>query len=174
MSDTAQDGQQQLVLINELLGHVRKIAGENDRGDLIDRLDRADQLLVDRPLRVVVAGQLKQGKSQLVNSLLNMPVARVGDDETTSVTTVIGYGEQPSAALVVAPAEQYDGGGLAGEPEIIPIPVADIGKDLKRAPQAQGREVLRVEVKVASPILKSGLCLVDTPGVGGWVCCTIR
>ncbi|WP_016890415.1 dynamin-like GTPase family protein [Mycobacteroides abscessus] len=168
MSDTAQDGQQQLVLINELLGHVRKIAGENDRGDLIDRLDRADQLLVDRPLRVVVAGQLKQGKSQLVNSLLNMPVARVGDDETTSVTTVIGYGEQPSAALVVAPAEQYDGGGLAGEPEIIPIPVADIGKDLKRAPQAQGREVLRVEVKVASPILKSGLCLVDTPGVGGF------
>ncbi|CQA11582.1 Conserved hypothetical protein (isoniazid inductible gene protein IniA?) [Mycobacteroides abscessus] len=155
MSDTAQDGQQQLALINELLGHVRKIAGENDRGDLIDRLDRADQLLVDRPLRVVVAGQLKQGKSQLVNSLLNMPVARVGDDETTSVTTVIGYGEQPSAALVVAPVEQYDGGGLAGEPEIIPIPVADIGKDLKRAPQAQGREVLRGRSKWPAPYSKA-------------------
>ena len=42
---------------------------------------------------MVIAGQLKQGKSQLLNSLLNMPVARVGDDESTVLTTVVSYGD---------------------------------------------------------------------------------
>ena len=37
----------------------------------------------------MIAGQLKQGKSQLLNSLLNVPVARVGDDETTVLATVV-------------------------------------------------------------------------------------
>ncbi len=39
--------------------------------------------------------------------------------------------------------------------------------DLRRAPQAGGREVLRVEVTAPSPLLKNGLAFVDTPGVGG-------
>ena len=45
--------------------------------------------ITDPQIRVVIAGQLKQGKSQLLNSLLNVPVARVGDDETTALTTVV-------------------------------------------------------------------------------------
>lgn len=164
----SKQGQQQLTAIDELVRHVREIAQANERGDLVERLNRVSLPLAQRPTRVVVAGQLKQGKSQLINSLLNMPVARVGDDETTAVTTIIGYGEPPSAMLVMAAAEQYDGGGLAAEPEEIPVPIGDITKDLSRAPQARGREVLRVEVAVASPMLQSGLSLVDTPGVGGF------
>ena len=45
--------------------------------------------------------------------------------------------------------------------------MADIKNDLRRAPQAGGREVLRVEVTAPSPLLKGGLAFVDTPGVGG-------
>ena len=45
--------------------------------------------------------------------------------------------------------------------------MADIRNDLRRAPQAAGREVLRVEVSAPSPLLKDGLAFVDTPGVGG-------
>jgi replication fork clamp-binding protein CrfC len=45
--------------------------------------------------------------------------------------------------------------------------VADVKNDLRRAPQAGGREVLRVEVTAPSPLLKNGLAFVDTPGVGG-------
>ena len=109
---------------------------------------------------MVIAGQLKQGKSQLLNSLLNVPVARVGDDETTMMATVVSYGEQASARLIVARGE-------GAEPEVIEIPVADVKNDLRRAPQAGGREVLRVEVTAPSPLLKNGLAFVDTPGVGG-------
>ncbi len=149
----------QIRVIVELIEHTRKVAQTNHRDDLMDRLAAARDRITDPQIRVVIAGQLKQGKSQLLNSLLNMPVARVGDDESTVLTTIVLYGEQPAAQLVVATP---DGGA-----EAIAIPTADVSKDLRRAPQAGGREVLRVEVIAPSPLLKGGLVFIDTPGVGG-------
>lgn len=147
-------------VIVELIDHTSTIAGLNDRSDLVARLAVAKERITDPQIRVVIAGQLKQGKSQLLNSLLNMPVARVGDDETTALVTVISYAEQPSARLIVSA-----GDGMP--PQSIDIPIDDIRHDLRRAPQAQGREVLRVEVGAPSPLLKGGLAFIDTPGVGG-------
>jgi replication fork clamp-binding protein CrfC len=147
-------------VIVELIDHSTKIAKDYERGDLVDRLARAKERISDPQVRVVIAGQLKQGKSQLLNSLLNVPVARVGDDETTTLATVVSYGEQASARLIVARGE-------GEEPEVVDIPMADVRNDLRRAPQAGGREVLRIEVTAPSPLLKNGLAFVDTPGVGG-------
>ncbi|MBY0290529.1 MAG: dynamin-like GTPase family protein [Mycobacteriaceae bacterium] len=147
-------------VIVELIDHTSKIADVNERGDLVERLARAKTRITDPQIRVVVAGQLKQGKSLLLNSLLNAPVARVGDDESTVLPTVVSYGENTSARLIVA---RPDG----AEPEAIEIEMADIKTDLRRAPQAGGREVLRVEVTATGPLLKNGLAFVDTPGVGG-------
>ncbi|MEO3758856.1 dynamin-like GTPase family protein [Mycobacterium sp. B14F4] len=157
---TAGEPARQVKVIVELIDHTSKIAGANDRGDLVERLARAKARITDPQIRVVVAGQLKQGKSQLLNSLLNVPVARVGDDESTVLATVVSYGETATAKLIVARGE-------GEEPDAIEIPMADIKNDLRRAPQAGGREVIRVEVTAASPLLKNGLAFVDTPGVGG-------
>jgi replication fork clamp-binding protein CrfC len=147
-------------VIVELIDHTIAISELNDRDDLVQRLKRARERITDPQIRVVIAGQLKQGKSQLLNSLLNLPVARVGDDEATVVITVVSYGDPPSARLVVA-------AGPKGEPAHVDIPADDINTDLRRAPQAGGREVLRVEVGAPSPLLQGGLAFVDTPGVGG-------
>ena len=159
MTQPANDPRKVKVIV-ELIDHTSKIADTNDRGDLVERLGVAKERITDPQIRVVIAGQLKQGKSQLLNSLLNVPVARVGDDESTVLATVVSYGEQASARLVLA---RPDG----EEPELVEIPPADLKNDLRRAPQAGGREVLRVEVTAPSPLLKGGLAFVDTPGVGG-------
>ncbi|MCV7278282.1 dynamin-like GTPase family protein [Mycolicibacterium flavescens] len=150
----------QVKVIVELIDHTSRIAETNDRGDLVERLARAKDRVTDPQIRVVVAGQLKQGKSQLLNSLLNVPVARVGDDESTVLATMVSYGETASAKLIVAR-------GDGQEPEAVEIPMAELRNDLRRAPQAGGRQVLRVEVTAASPLLRNGLAFVDTPGVGG-------
>src|SRR4051794_18650657 len=147
-------------VIVELIDHTTKIADVNDRGDLVARLAKAKERITDPQIRVVIAGQLKQGKSQLLNSLLNVPVSRVGDDETTVLATMVSFGEQATAKLIVAGADE-------GEPDMIEIPIADIKNDLRRHPAAGGRRVLRVAVTANSPLLKGGLVFVDTPGVGG-------
>jgi replication fork clamp-binding protein CrfC len=157
---TQPNDRRKVAVIVELIDHSTRIANDYDRGDLVERLARAKERISDPQIRVVIAGQLKQGKSQLLNSLLNVPVARVGDDETTTLATVVSYGEEASARLIVAR-------GDGEEPEVVEIPVADVRNDLRRAPQAGGREVLRVEVTAPSPLLKNGLAFVDTPGVGG-------
>ena len=158
---TQPDDPRRVKVIVELIDHTARIADLYDRGDLRARLDVARQRITDPQIRVVIAGQLKQGKSQLLNSLLNMPVARVGDDETTAVVTIVGYGEKPSARIVLA------GGPGASDVETVEVPIDDIARDLRHAPQARGRQVLRVEVNVASPLLQGGLAFIDTPGVGG-------
>lgn len=146
-------------MIVELIDHTRAIAELNNRADLAARLTAARDRITDPAIRVVIAGQLKQGKSQLLNSLLNMPVARVGDDESTVLVTVVAHGAEPAARLVVA-----DGRGGVQTHD---IPVADLRHDLRRDPRAAGRPVLRVEVDAPSPLLTGGLTFIDTPGVGG-------
>jgi len=156
---TQPDDPRRVTVIVELIDHTARIADLNERGDLRTRLDIARTRITDPQIRVVIAGQLKQGKSQLLNSLLNMPVARVGDDETTAVVTIVGYGPTPSARIVVNAGD--------GQTESIEIPIEDVARDLRNAPQARGRQVLRVEVAAPSPMLQGGLAFVDTPGVGG-------
>ena len=163
---TQPDDPRRVKVIVELIDHTARIADLNGRGDLRARLDAARARITDPQIRVVIAGQLKQGKSQLLNSLLNMPVARVGDDETTALVTIVGYGATPSARIVVV-KEGAAAAGPGQETESIEVPVEDIARDLRRAPQARGRQVLRVEVDAPSPLLQGGLAFVDTPGVGG-------
>jgi replication fork clamp-binding protein CrfC len=151
----------QVKVIVELIEHTGKIADLYDRGDLKERVEVARRRIIDPQIRVIVAGQLKQGKSQLLNSLLNLGVARVGDDETTANITSVCYAEAAWARLVV-------GSPNGAEPERIEIPVADVKNDLRHAPQAEGRPVLQVEIGAPSAMLKSGLAFVDTPGVGGY------
>ncbi|MGW3485399.1 dynamin family protein [Rhodococcus indonesiensis] len=142
-------------LIDAAAEHIRAA----ERGDLATRLDAARTRVVDPRLRVVVVGQLKQGKSQFVNSLLNLEVCSVGDDETTAVPTVVQNADRTFAELVLAEPGR--------EPVRVDLPVDELQRVTPATPRAGGREVLRLEVNVPSPLLADGLVLVDTPGVGG-------
>nr|WP_261777895.1 MULTISPECIES: dynamin family protein [unclassified Rhodococcus (in: high G+C Gram-positive bacteria)] len=138
------------------MGEVASGAG---RRDLLDRLTAARERVLDPRLRIVVVGPLKQGKSQFVNSLLGLDVCSVGDDETTAVPTMVAYSETERAELVV--------GEIGADPVRIDIPMADIHAVTPTDPRAEGREILRLEISVPSPLLKDGLVVIDTPGVGG-------
>ncbi|TQF69244.1 Isoniazid-inducible protein iniA [Rhodococcus spelaei] len=142
-----------------MLEGTTQIARSAGRGDLVARLDGATSRVLDPRMRIVVVGPLKQGKSQLVNSLLNLNICTVGDDETTAVPTVVACAETASAELVLAEP--------GSEPMRVPFPLDELGRLTPTTPLAGGREVLRVEVNVPSPLLADGLVLVDTPGVGG-------
>ena len=84
--------------VTKIIDRLREMVAEADRGDIGARLDAARDRVQDPRARVVVLGQLKQGKSNLINALLNIPVCRVGDDETTSTVTMIGYGSRARSA----------------------------------------------------------------------------
>ncbi|WP_245744212.1 dynamin family protein [Lentzea fradiae] len=130
------------------------------RPDLEARLreKRAQQL--DPKLRVLVVGESKQGKSQLVNALLNAPVCAVGDDVTTTVPTYVQHAETPSAALV---RNASANGSIFHTPtERIAVPIEQV----TRQASAQSQHVVRAEIGIPRALLDNGLVLIDTPGVG--------
>ncbi|HEY0641303.1 MAG TPA: GTPase [Pseudonocardiaceae bacterium] len=110
------------------------------RQDLADRLVRRRSRLLDPALRVAVVGGPNQGKSQLVNALVNAPVCAVTDDLSAPVTTVVRHAEQPSAVLVRP-------GGR------VPVPIDRL------AEHGPGD----AEVGIPRKLLAGGLVLVDTP-----------
>jgi hypothetical protein len=134
------------------------------RDDLTTRLTMAKRRLDDPAFRVLVVGEFKQGKSSLVNALLNAPVCPVDDDIATSAPTAVQYGEQLGARVLYAPpAEDPD-----AEPEAVEVPVDRVREYVTEAANPENeRRVQWVEIGVPRKLLADGLVLVDTPGVGG-------
>jgi hypothetical protein len=139
------------------------------RPDLVDRLRATQRRLADPAFHVFVVGEFKQGKSSLVNALLNAPVCPVDDDIATSVPTAIGYAEQPRAAVQFrAPESEDPDAGDEREPVRQDIPVDQIAQYVTEATNpANQQRVASVEVSLPRKLLADGLVIVDTPGVGG-------
>ena len=147
-----------------------KVLNRLDRADLAGRATAAAARL-DRPGTVVcVVGEFKQGKSSLVNALLGQSVCPVDDDLATSAITLIRYGDQPGAIARLAAGGDGSGGDTGGgaTPSAVPVTldalsdwVSEVGNP------ANAKKVERVDVTVTSPLLKQGLVIVDTPGMGG-------
>jgi hypothetical protein len=142
-----------------LRDQVRKEAVAHNREDLVTVIDSIPEISADRPIRVIVAGSLKRGKSTLVNTLVGRPLlSPVGVDVTTACWLEIGYGEQDQATLLIANAQS------PGEPTRRAIDITEVGR--YAALDSVAEPVLGVEVRVNSALLRE-LTLVDTPGVGG-------
>lgn len=133
------------------------------RADLVRRLEQSRQRLLDPEVRVVVVGEFKQGKSKLVNALINAPICAVDDDVATSVPTAVGFADEPSATVLLR----------VGEGDHTRIERADVSLDdlsgvvVNPQPLPDGRQIVGAEVGLPRDVLRGGLYVVDSPGVGG-------
>jgi hypothetical protein len=136
------------------------------RPDLAVRARQALQRLHNPRVRVLVVGEFKQGKSMLVNALVNAPICPIDDDISTSVPTVVRYAHHPSATLV----RGAWGDGAADErEERYPVPIEQFASHVSEAGNPGNQAGLKyAEAGIPRDILADGLELVDTPGVGGF------
>nr|WP_281497226.1 dynamin family protein [Ornithinimicrobium sp. F0845] len=107
---------------------------------------------------VAVVGEFKQGKSTLVNALLQTAVCPVDADIVTAVPTVVGHGEKVSVTAYLEPV---------GDGPVRPVQASlnDI-RELVATSSGDGGQRY-VEVHLPHRMLRAGLRLIDTPGVGG-------
>ena len=104
---------------------------------------------------VACIGQFKRGKSTLINALIGKPVLPVGFIPVTAVATVIRFGERLRARI------------QAREGSWREIAVPDLAQYVAEEHNPENTKgVNGAEVFVPSPLLSSGMCLVDTPGLG--------
>jgi hypothetical protein len=149
-----------LVVLVERTKGFTSVAG---REDLAERLDQTRARLLDPQVRVVIVGQFKQGKSKLVNALVNAPACPVDDDVATSVPTFVSYADEASAVVLTR-----DDSGVEPRVERTTIPLTDLAEYVsERGNPNNARDILAAEVMLPREILRGGLKLIDSPGVGG-------
>ncbi|MDT7652718.1 MAG: hypothetical protein QOI36_4124, partial [Pseudonocardiales bacterium] len=145
----------------ELVDLALKATTAYERPDLGGRLLQTRKRLVDPDVRVLVVGEFKQGKSQLVNALVNAPVCPVDDDIATAVPTVVKHAETTTVTLIRE-------GGDDAPPQRTEVPAAQLAQYVSEAGNPGNKAMLSyAEVGLPRKLLAGGLVLVDTPGVGG-------
>lgn len=140
----------------------------HDRPDLARRLRERRIQLLESKLRVLVIGEPGQGKSQLVNALVNAPVCAVGDDLTTQVPAIVEYAETPNAAMIVEPAGDGRGALEAadGSAHRLPVPIESVTARSNQDAATPGGEVAHARIGLPRALLQAGMVLIDTPPTG--------
>ena len=143
----------------EIVDQIARVADRNGRVDLAQRL-RTGRERAARPETVVcVVGEFKQGKSSLINALLEASICPVDDDLATAVPTVLCHG--PETSITVHARVE----GRAQATNIEPADLSDWVTESGNPDNERGVE--QVEIRIDHPVLAEGLVLIDTPGVGG-------
>ncbi len=132
------------------IARAERIAG------IESKLVSLKEKLSGEKLHLAVLGQMKRGKSSLINALLKADVLPAGVLPVTAIITEIRYGENPSATIV------YTTGGLREEVAISSL--EDYISETRNP--GNKKQVASVEITYPSPFLKDGIILIDTPGIG--------
>lgn len=104
---------------------------------------------------VACVGQFKRGKSTLLNALVGCEVVPTGFVPVTAVPTVIRFGGELQARVRMRDGSWRD------------IDLLDLKQYVSEELNPENkRGVEGAEVFVPSPLLSSGMCFVDTPGLG--------
>jgi len=110
---------------------------------------------------VACVGQFKRGKSTLIDALLGDAVLPRGIVPVTAVPTVVRYGLRRAARVQL---RSHAGAPLAAWQD---IPVEALAQYVSEEHNpANAKRVVAVEVFEPCALLASGMCLVDTPGLG--------
>jgi GTP-binding protein EngB required for normal cell division len=119
--------------------------------------------LVEERLQVAVLGQFKRGKSTFLNALVGEDVLPTGVVPLTAIATFIHWAPAPSIRVSYLDGREPDEPPAAN--------TAQIREQLSRfvTEEANPRnrlQVARVDFFYPAPILRHGIVLIDTPGIG--------
>lgn len=136
------------------LGRLAQIAGALKQSAAAAELEQLLVRINEGRFFVACVGQFKRGKSTLLDALVGEQILPTGVVPVTTVPTVLRYGSERAARV------RIDNKWHSIQPEDLALYVAE-----ESNPENQ-KKVDGVEAFLPSSLLASGMCLVDTPGIG--------
>ncbi len=161
ISESSERRNNLLDVFDDVKGAIASL-GE-DYSDYLSEFESLRERLIAGQFRLAVLGQFKRGKSTLLNALLGDQLLPTDILPVTAIPTFIGHGEE-TAVLVT----------FAGEESAVsfdPASGQSLGDFLNEYVTEAGnpenyRKVERVEVSHPAELLRQGIVLIDTPGIG--------
>jgi predicted GTPase len=140
--------QDSLTALIEVAAELQNARVERDARALAERV-------ADRRFFVACLGQFKRGKSSLLNALVGTSVLPTGVVPVTAIVTILRYGPKLRAEV------HFENGSREE------IGIESISAYVSEAQNpANCKGVAAVEVFIPYKLLATGMCLVDTPGIG--------
>jgi ribosome biogenesis GTPase A len=131
------------------------LAQRNRTEDLHASLAALSEKLQKNRFNLAVLGQMKRGKSSVINAMLGAEILPTGILPLTSVITRVRYGATSEAQII------YKSG------QCEPIAAGSLHEYITEAANPGNRkQVASAEVTYPSPFLRMGVDLIDTPGIG--------
>ncbi len=134
-----------------LIKAARALANERIEREARALADR----VADRRFFVACLGQFKRGKSSLLNALIGATILPTGVVPVTAIVTILRHGPILHAQV------HFENGSRQ---HVAIESISDYVSEERNPANFKGVAV--VEVFVPSALLETGMCLVDTPGIG--------
>jgi len=140
------------------LADIGSIIGQ---AEAVEKLHKLNANFQKGIFRIVVIGEIKKGKSSFINSLLGQSnLVPVQDDIATSTVYKLVYGKENKIRVYFKENDNVLRNKVITESEI-----AEYGTE-KGNPE-NGKHVEFIAIQSPNPLLKKGIVIIDTPGLGG-------
>jgi len=161
ISESSERRNNLLDVFDDVKGAIASL-GE-DYSDYLSEFESLRERLVAGQFRLAVLGQFKRGKSTLLNALLGDQLLPTDILPVTAIPTFIGHGEETAVLVTFAGAESavsFDPASGQSLSDFLNEYVTEAGNP------ENYRKVERVEVSHPAELLRQGIVLIDTPGIG--------
>ena len=148
--------------LDALMKSTQKVCAEFGFEEQYDEINTRREKYDNQPISLLVCGEFKRGKSSFINAFLGENICPEGIGITTAVITIIRYGATKRVIRSFGDIDLLDEKVNVMTEE---IPYDNIEKFSKGTIQDIGDTVM-LEIEIPNEKLKSGLVLIDTPGVG--------
>jgi len=141
--------------IASVLEELRHLVESDGIGSLSTEIDEEIQKLRENRFYLVALGQFKRGKTTLLNALLGEELLPVGVLPLTTVVTLICHGPQKRAEVIFSDLRRRE------------IDLSELADYVGEQGNPRNQKNVRyVEIHYPADLLRDGLVLVDTPGIG--------
>lgn len=147
-----------LTRLKSIYQKILPLLQEERKDETIKQIAHLFDRASSNAVTIMVCGEFKRGKSSIVNTIIGEEICPVDDCITTSSVSLIKYGATPRLVRHFLNAENKV------TTECIKI---DSIKTYSKGSSVNTDNTILLEVEIPSERLKSGLAILDTPGIGG-------
>lgn len=145
----------QLAEYTKVINELKDLAEHIKNDELTNQINQQAEKIKNIEFHVAVIGQFKRGKSTLINYFLGKGLLPTGVIPITSIVTYIRFGETPKAIISFKNHKTQD---ISFEKITQYISEQNNPKNMKN--------VEKIDIYYPAEILRNGLVLIDTPGIG--------
>lgn len=141
-------------IYNSLLPLLQSIG----KCETIKQINDLFSRIASNNVAVLVCGEFKRGKSSLVNALIGEDLCPVDDCIATASVSIIKYGAKTKVTRHFLDSSNQ-----------IATEIVDYNQisQFSKGSSVNIDNTIFLEIEIPSEKLKSGLCVIDTPGIGG-------